>query len=161
MQIICICNKFALLAKAMKSTSSRIAVVDNKTSLEDSVSCTLYVCTSCRGSGVPRYPKENRPGFILFRQLKDAVSDCDLHNRVEVKPAECLSICPRPCGVAINTPGSWAYLFGDQRPEHGVEDILECLSLYLQSNDGFMARNERPKSLRSSILGRIPPLGDK
>ena len=146
---------------AMKSISPQRTAVNKKTSLEDSVSCTLYVCTSCRGFGVPRYPKENRPGFILFQQLKDAVSDCDLHNRVEVKPAECLSICPRPCGVAINTPGSWAYLFGDQRPEHSVEDILECLSLYLQSNDGFMARNERPKSLRSSILGRIPPLGDK
>ena len=152
---------FALSARAMKSTSSRIAVVDNKTSLEDSVSCTLYVCTSCRGSGVPRYPKENRPGFVLFQQLKDAVSNSDLQNRVEVTPAECLSICPRPCGLAISTPGYWSYLFGDQNPGQSVEDILECLSLYLQSKDGFMARKDRPKSLRASILGRIPPFGDK
>ena len=125
------------------------------------MSCTLYVCTSCRGSGVPRYPKENRPGFTLFQQLKDAVSNSDLQNSVEVTAAECLSICPRPCGLAISTPGHWSYLFGDQNPEQSVEDILECLSLYLHSKDGFMARNERPKSLRGSILGRIPPLGDK
>ena len=84
-----------------------------------------------------------------------------IYKRVEVTAAECLSICPRPCGLAISTPGHWSYLFGDQNPEQSVEDILECLSLYLQSKDGFMARNERPKSLRSSILGRIPPLGDK
>ena len=78
---------------------------------------------------------------------------------------ECLSICPRPCGLIrtiwISTPGYWSYLFGDQNPGQSVEDILECLSLYLQSKDGFMARKERPKSLRASILGRIPPFGDK
>lgn len=145
----------------MKHTSLPITVVDDEQCMDSSAPCILYVCTSCRGTGVPRYPKENRPGFVLFQQLKDAVSKSDLQNRVEVTPAECLSICPRPCGIAINTPGSWAYLFGDQQLEHGVEDILECLSLYLQSNDGFMARNERPKSLRGSILGRIPPHGDK
>ena len=143
----------------MKSTSSRMAVVENKTSLEDSRTCTLFVCTSCRGSGVPRYPIENRPGFVLFQQLKDAVSNSDLQNCVEVIAAECLSICPRPCGIAISTPESkyWSYLFGDQKPERSVDDILECLSLYLQAEGGFMPRNERPNSLRGSILGRIPP----
>ena len=161
MQIICIYKLIALRERAMKPTSLQITAVDDEKCIDGSVPCTLYVCTSCRGGGFPRYPKENRPGFILFQQLKDAVTNSDLKHRVEVTSAECLSICPRPCGIAINTPGSWAYLFGDQRPEQSVDDILECLSLYLQSNDGFMARNERPKSLRGSILGRIPPHGDK
>ena len=161
MQIICIYNVIALTVMAMKPTSLPISALDDEKTIVGSAPCKLYVCTSCRGYGVPRYPKENRPGFILFHQLKDAISNSELQHRVEVTSAECLSICPRPCGIAVNTPGSWAYLFGDQRPEQSVEDILECLSLYLQSNDGFMARNDRPKSLRGSILGRIPPHGDK
>lgn len=149
---------FALLFAVMNYVSNPINPIVNETLRDNSVACTLHVCTSCRGAGSPRYPKENRPGFILFQQLKDAVSNSDLQSRVEVTAAECLSICPRPCGIAVSTPGSWSYLFGDQRPERGVEDILECLSLYIQSNGGFMARSDRPKSLRGSILGRIPPL---
>ena len=141
----------------MAISSSSVEAID-KTS-----SCTLYVCTSCRMAGMPRYPEENRPGFILYERVKKAVFDSPLKNQVEVKAAECLSICPRPCGIAIATPQAnhWQYLFGDQDPERGVDDIVECVSVYLQSEAGFMARSERPKSLRSSILGRIPPLESK
>lgn len=124
-------------------------------------SCTLYVCTSCRDRGMPRDPKGNRPGFILFQRVKEAISNSPLHDQVEVRAAECLSICPRPCGIAIATPDHWNYLFGDQNPENCVEDIVDCISVYLHSEKGFMTRNRRPKSLRSSILGRIPPLEAK
>ena len=124
-------------------------------------SCTLYVCTSCRMAGMPRDPEENRPGFVLLQRLTKAIANSPLSSRVEVKAAACLSICPRPCGIAIATPHRWHYLFGDQNPDHGVDDIVECASVYLQSEDGFMPRSERPQSLRSSILGRIPPLGER
>ena len=67
-------------------------------------------------------------------------------------------ICPRPCGIALSLPGSWTYLFGDQKPSETVHDILDCVSLYIESPDGFMAREARPKTLRGSILGRVPPL---
>ena len=134
---------------------------EKESSVDKLSTCTLHVCTSCRVSGMPRNPKENRPGFILFQRLSEAISNSPLQSQVTVKPAECLSICPRPCGIAIGTPRRWHYLFGDQNPERGVEDIVQCVSTYLQSNDGFMARSERPKSLRSSILGRIPPFGDR
>ena len=110
---------------------------------------------------MPRNPKENRPGFILFQDLREAILNSPLQSQVEVKDAACLSICPRPCGIAIATKGHWTYLFGDQNPEYGVEDIMECVSVYLESEAGFMARGQRPKSLRSSILGRVPPLGER
>ena len=73
--------------------------------------------------------------FILFHQLKDAISNSELQHRVEVTSAECLSICPRPCGIAVNTQVLGIPLV--IRTEQSVEDILECLSLYLQSNDGL------------------------
>ena len=120
--------------------------------------CTLHVCTSCRPPGTPREPKASRDGFIFYQQLRDAIDVSSLRDRVEVQPAECLSICPRPCGLALSQPGSWTYLFGDQRPNEAVLDVIECISLYIDSQDGVMARKQRPKSMRASILGRVPPI---
>ena len=120
--------------------------------------CTLHVCTSCRAPGTPREPRQNRPGFVLYHQLREAVESTGLSHLVEVKPAECLSICPRPCGIALSLPGAWTYLFGDQQPDETIREVMECVSLYLASPKGFMARAQRPRSLRGSILGRVPPL---
>jgi len=121
-------------------------------------SCILHVCTSCRISGAPREPKEDRQGFILYKKISEAIRDNDLQDRVELRPAECLSICPRPCGIALSSAGAWTYLFGDQEPNKTVQEILDCLKLYLKTSDGFMVRGLRPKALRSSILGRVPPI---
>ena len=125
---------------------------------ENDQKCTLHVCTSCRTAGMPREPKENRPGFILFNQLHERIKESHLKNKVAVIPAECLSLCPRPCGLAISSKGAWTYLFGDQDPNVTTNEIIECISLYLKSNNGVMKRADRPKSLRSSILGRVPPI---
>ncbi len=122
-------------------------------------SCTLHVCTSCRPTGTPREPRENRPGFKLYEALRARLNQSPMRDRIDVKPAECLSLCPRPCGIAISSPGAWSYLFGEQNPEDSAEEILECLSLYLGTKDGLMPREQRPKSLRSSVLGRVPPFG--
>ena len=100
---------------------------------------------------------EGRPGFILYQELREAFDESPLRDRVDVRPAECLSVCPRPCGIALSSPESWTYLFGDQRPGESASDVLECVSLYVETLDGFMTRERRPKSLRASILGRVPP----
>ena len=121
-------------------------------------SCTLYVCLSCRTSDTPREPRENRQGYLLYEKLRDAIHTSPLHRQVNVKPAKCLSICPRPCGIVLASSGAWTYLFGDQKPNETVNEIIECLSIYLKTPNGFMAREKRPHSLRSSILGRIPPM---
>lgn len=94
-----------------------------------------------------------------YQQLRAAVESGPLRARVDVRAAECLSICPRPCGIALSSGGAWTYLFGDQQPGETVDDVLECVSLYLDSTVGFMARERRPKSQRASILGRVPPQG--
>ena len=119
--------------------------------------CDLHICTSCRTRGAPREPKEGRPGYQLYQQVRDAVEGGPLRDHVSVQPATCLSICPRPCGIALSSPGRWTYLFGDQQPETTVDDILACITLYIESSEGFMARAERPQSLRKGILGRVPP----
>ena len=120
--------------------------------------CHLYVCTSCREKGFPREPAENRAGYRLYNALKSVLATSPLKSQVEVRPTPCLSICPRPCGIALSLNGSWTYLFGDQSSEETTEDILRCVTLYLQSPDGFMPRDERPPFMRRSILGRVPPM---
>ena len=120
--------------------------------------CHLYVCTSCREKGSPREPEENRAGYRLYNALKGVLANSSLKSQVEVRPTLCLSICPRPCGIALSLNGSWTYLFGDQSSEETTEDILRCVTLYLQSPDGFMPRDERPPFMRRSILGRVPPM---
>lgn len=120
--------------------------------------CRLHVCTSCRPAGAPREPKVLRAGFLLYEKVRDAIENSALRDRVSVVPAECLSLCPRPCGIALSRHGAWTYLFGDQHPNEATDDLLNCISLYLESQDGFMGRQARPKTLRGSILGRVPPI---
>lgn len=103
-------------------------------------------------------PLGSRAGLILYQELRDAVAASPLNDQVDVIPTECLSICPRPCGLALSSPGAWSYLFGDQEPSVTINDVIKCLSLYIDSSDGFMSRSQRPKSMRNGILGRIPPM---
>jgi len=120
-------------------------------------SCLVHVCTSCRQPGTAREPKANRSGFILYEQLCKAFANSGLRGQVEVRAAQCLSICPRPCGIAVSMPGKWTYLFGDQQKDKAMSDVVECVSAYLNAPDGFMSRESRPHSLRKAILGRVPP----
>ena len=118
----------------------------------------VHVCTSCRARGASGAPGVERAGSVLYRSLRRAVLDSPLSEEVQVKPTECLSVCPRPCGIAMSSPGGWTYLFGDQHPTEGVKAILDCIALYVRTSDGFMSRSQRPSTLRSGILGRVPPL---
>ena len=54
----------------------------------------LHVCTSCRPSGFPREPKENRPGFCLYNQLDKLLEEQNLKDKIDILPADCLSLCP-------------------------------------------------------------------
>lgn len=131
---------------------------DSSTSGSALRSSVLHVCTSCREPGSPREPRENRVGFKLYKEIYALFQESLLSQQVEVRPTECLSLCPRPCGIALSSPGAWSYLFGEQRPGESARDILECVSRYIEAADGFMPRDQRPKSLKASILGRMPPL---
>ena len=122
-----------------------------------SKSCTLHVCISCRIARGTNESLGSRAGLNFYQQLRDAIDDSHLKDQVDLRPTECLSICPRPCGLALSSPGAWSYLFGDQKPNQTINDVMQCLSLYIESTDGFLPRSQRPQSMRSSILGRIPP----
>jgi predicted metal-binding protein len=141
----------------MNKSASPEPMKKSQISSNSASSCVLHVCTSCRVAGSPREPIEKRAGFKLYQELRAIFNESTLCQQVEVKPTECLSLCPRPCAIALSSAGAWSYLFGDQSSDKSASDIAECIALYLDIPDGFMPRKIRPKALRTSILGRVPP----
>lgn len=75
-----------------------------------------------------------------------------------ILPYECLSVCPRPCGIAMRAPGKFTYVFGDLKPGETESAVIECATLYRRAPTGFLPREDRPHVLRAGILARVPLL---
>ncbi len=76
-----------------------------------------------------------------------------------VTPVECLSVCKRPCTIALMASGKWTYVVGDLDPELSVDDVIGMAGSYGLSDNGIVPWRERPQSFRKGIISRIPPLG--
>ena len=133
-------------------------LTDSTADRSDIKPVVIHVCTSCSARNAPREPRDNRPGFKLYQNISRLIDETGLASHVHVKPTDCLSLCPRPCGIAISSDESWSYLFADQDPDSGPPDILKCVSLYMSVAEGFMPRERHPVSLRASVVGRLPPI---
>jgi predicted metal-binding protein len=120
----------------------------------------LFVCASCRLPGEDREPREKRAGARLYRTLTERFSAWARREGFAIVPYECLSVCPRPCGIALRAPGKFTYVFGDLKPGETESALIECATLYRRSASGFLPREGRPQALRGAILARIPPLED-
>ena len=114
----------------------------------------VFVCISCRGKD----GDAERPGRLLFDAvtagLRDHV-DCG----VTVTPVECLSVCKRPCTVALAASGKWTYVVGDLSHVDHVEDVIATALRYRTTDNGIIPWRERPQSFRKGVVSRIPPLG--
>jgi predicted metal-binding protein len=111
---------------------------------------TAFICVTCRGSA----GDDDRPGRVLF----DAISGRLPDPTITVVPVECLSVCKRPCTIALAAHGKWTYVIGDLDPEASVDDILAMAARYTQTADGIVPWRERPQSFRKGVVARIPPL---
>jgi predicted metal-binding protein len=116
---------------------------------------TIFVCVTCRHAeeeGV-------RPGAALFAALEARLAGprpADIH--VALRPVECLSVCKRPCTVALAGPGKWTYVVGDLDRDANVDDIVEAALKFAATDDGLIPWRERPKSFRQGVISRVPPL---
>jgi predicted metal-binding protein len=90
--------------------------------------------------------------------LQQDLTDADLPIPINLRRVRCMSQCLRPCVVAFSHRDRFTYLFGDLDPARHVGDVLVAVRMWLSGSDGFMERKERPPSMRSGILARIPPL---
>jgi len=115
----------------------------------------ILVCASCRAAGAD--PDVPRPGVVLAAGLRQALHGGD-HRAVTVETVECLSVCKRPCTVALTGEGRWTYIYGDLDPETGVETLLTFARQYRETADGIVPWRERAEAIRKGVVARLPPL---
>ena len=77
---------------------------------------------------------------------------------IALRAVECLSVCKRPCTVALAAPGKWTYVVGDLDRESQLEDIVVAARRYEASPEGIDPWRERPLSFRKGVVSRTPPL---
>src|SRR3984885_3410919 len=113
-----------------------------------SAAATLVVCVTCKSEAGPMGPG-------LFEALAERLSS---EPGVALKAVECLSVCKRPCTVALAAPGKWTYVVGDLVPPSPLEDLVFGARRYAASPDGIVPWRERPLCFRKGVVSRTPPL---
>lgn len=114
----------------------------------------LYVCTTCRTEGDP---SEERAGARLLAALREEARRGAVEG-LRIEPVECLSVCKRPCTVALASEGRWTYVYGDLDPVQTARTILDGIGLYAGTADGIVPWRERPQEFRKGVVARIPPM---
>jgi len=114
----------------------------------------LYVCTTCRRPGDD--PDGPRAGARLLDALRAGNAAPDLR----IEGVECLSVCKRPCSVAVASENRWTYVYGDMDPIESAEIILGGLSSYAATQDGIVPWRERPAAFKTGVIARIRPFPD-
>ena len=113
-----------------------------------SAAATLLVCVTCKSEAGPM-------GSGLFEALGERLAS---EPGIALKAVECLSVCKRPCTVALAAPGKWTYVVGDLTCESHLEDIVIAARRYAASPDGVVPWRERPLCFRKGVVSRTPPL---
>src|ERR1700721_2642502 len=113
-----------------------------------SASATLLVCVTCKSEQGPLGPG-------LFEALGERLTS---EPNITLKAVECLSVCKRPCTVALAAPGKWTYVVGDLDRESHLEDIVVAARRDAASTGGIVPWRERPLCFRKGVISRTPPL---
>jgi predicted metal-binding protein len=116
----------------------------------DESGATLYVCITCKAG-------EERLGQALFDALSARIAAEDKAG-VCLRGVECLSVCKRPCTVALTARGKWTYVVGDLSLETHLDDILTAARRFAGTHDGLVPWRERPIPFRKGVISRTPPL---
>ena len=116
---------------------------------------TLSICLSCRDGREEFYMSRGGRRFA-----KKLLNKNLLKKQVNLRGINCMSNCKRACTISLTAKKSFTYIFGDIDPENSEysESLIELVSKYSLSSDGFLRRRDRPLLFQSSILGRLPPI---
>ena len=116
---------------------------------------TLSICLSCRNGREEIYMTRGGRRFA-----KKLLNKNLLKKQVNLRGVNCMSNCKRACTISLTAKKSFTYVFGDIDPENSEysESLIELVSKYSLSSDGFLRRRDRPLFFQSSILGRLPPI---
>jgi predicted metal-binding protein len=103
---------------------------------------TIFVCITCkRAEDDPDAP---RPGKAMFEAVQRRLASSK-QDDIEICAVECLSVCKRPCTLALSGPGKWTYVVGDLDIEANLDDVLEAARKFAATADGLIPWRERPK----------------
>ena len=116
----------------------------------DERGATLYVCVTCKSG-------EERLGQALFDALSARIA-ADDEAGFSLRAVECLSVCKRPCTVALTARGKWTYVVGDLNLDSHLEDIVTAAQRFSRTHDGIVPWRERPIPFRKGVISRTPPL---
>ena len=116
---------------------------------------TLSICLSCRDGREEIYMTRGGRRFA-----KKLLNKNLLKKQVNLRGINCMSNCKRACTISLTAKKSFTYIFGDIDPENSEysESLIELVSKYSLSSDGFLRRRDRRLLFQSSILGRLPPI---
>lgn len=114
------------------------------------------MCTTCRRKREDVPLGYDLPGAGLAEALAGEVARRGLAE-LRVTPVECLAVCRRPCTVAFAGSEKWTHLVGDLDAEAHVGDIVTAALAFARSPDGIVPWAERPQSIRSGGIARVPP----
>ena len=118
---------------------------------------TIFVCVTCRLPIGGNEGDFEKPGGELAAAIEAHLQDAGA-SEIEVRPVECLSVCKRPCTVALCGPSKWTYVVGDLDESEHLEDVVRAARRYAAASDGLVPWRERPLSFRKGVVSRTPPL---
>jgi predicted metal-binding protein len=113
----------------------------------NSPAAILLVCVTCKSDRGPI-------GAALYEALGPRLAGA----AIALRPVECLSVCKRPCTVALAGPGKWTYVVGDLDESEHLEDVICAARRYAAASDGRVPWRERPLPFRKGVVSRTPPL---
>ncbi len=116
-------------------------------SVSERPSATLLVCVTCKSDAGP-------VGVALYEALNARLAA----EPIALRPVECLSVCKRPCTVALTAPGKWTYVVGDLDGREHLEDVVAAARRYAAAPDGLVPWRERPLPFRKGVVSRTPPI---
>lgn len=107
----------------------------------------LSICVTCQHAGA-------HPGKILHHHIEEMLP---ARPHLRLHAVECMSVCKRPCTIALSSPGKWTYIIGDLDVTEDVGAILEYVDRYATSPHGTPPLKERPAAIRRGTIARLPP----
>ncbi len=118
----------------------------------------LSICITCRDNREATY--KMRGGKRFSKEiLKNTIYKKDL----KLREVSCMSQCKRSCIISLTAQDSFTYIFGDIDPNQPkyAQELLELISIYIKSDEGFMRRRDRPDLFKPNILGRLPSINSQ
>jgi len=90
-------------------------------------------------------------------QLRSALlADHQLASEIDILMVHCLGACLRPCAAALSAAGKWRLRFEGLSPPV-LPDFIAATKAYNATDDGLLADDGLPPSLRERLGAQAPP----